>query len=245
MKRLLRLSLLPLLSIALAFSCQKIELPDGTADEGAQNAAGGGNGASPSLDTSNALTVGEAMQRAADGSEVVIKGYIVGYTASSMSNASFSVPGDKANTNMLLSDTPDEFDELCCLPVELPTTGRNLRGLLNLYDHPEYFNQYIAIQGKLTTYFRVNGLKSPTAFAFIAPPENSGGGNESGSGDNESGGDGNESGGGGNESGGGDEEEEDKGQGGSDGEEEKPDDPQTDGKNYPQISDSLTIIAGR
>lgn len=231
MKRLLRLSLLPLLSMALAFSCQKIELPDGTADEGAQNAAGGGNGASPSLDTSNALTVGEAMQRAADGSEVVIKGYIVGYTTSSMSNASFSVPGDKANTNMLLSDTPDEFDELCCLPVELPTTGRNLRGLLNLYDHPEYFNQYIAIQGKLTTYFRVVGLKSPTAFAFIAPPENSGGGNESGSGDNESGG--------------GDEEEDDKGQGGSEGEEEKPDNPPTDGKNYPQISDSLTIIAGR
>ena len=231
MKRLLRLSLLPLLSIALAFSCQKIELPDGTADEGAQNAAGGGNGASPSLDTSNALTVTEAMQRAADGSEVVIKGYIVGYTTSSMSNASFSVPGDKANTNMLLSDTPDEFDELCCLPVELPTTGRNLRGQLNLYDHPEYFNQYIAIQGKLTTYFRVVGLKSPTAFAFIAPPENSGGGNESGSGDNESGGD--------------DEEEDDKGQGGSDGEEEKPDNPPTDGKNYPQISDSLTIIAGR
>ena len=238
MKRLLRLSLLPLLSMALAFSCQKIELPDGTADDSTQNAAGGGNGASPSLDTSNALTVTEAMQRAADGSEVVIKGYIVGYTTSSMSNASFSVPGDKANTNMLLSDTPDEFDELCCLPVELPTTGRNLRGLLNLYDHPEYFNQYIAIQGKLTTYFRVVGLKSPTAFAFISPPENSGGGNESGSGDNESGGDG-------NESGGGDEEEDDKDQGGSDGEEEKPDNPQTDGKNYPQISDSLTIIAGR
>ena len=231
MKRLIRLSLLPLLSMALAFSCQKIELPDGTADDSTQNAAGGGNGASPSLDTSNALTVTEAMQRAADGSEVVIKGYIVGYTTSSMSNASFSIPNDKANTNMLLSDTPDEFDELCCLPVELPTTGRNLRGLLNLYDHPEYFNQYIAIQGKLTTYFRVVGLKSPTAFAFIAPPENSGGGNESGSGDNESGG--------------GDEEEGDKGQGGSDGEEEKPDNPPTDGKNYPQISDSLTIIAGR
>lgn len=224
MKRLLRLSLLPLLSIALAFSCQKIELPDGTADEGSQNAAGGGNGASPSLDTSNALTVAEAMQRTADGSEVVIKGYIVGYTTSSMSNASFSVPDDKPNTNMLLSDTPDEDDYLYCLPVELPTTGRNLRGLLNLYDHPEYFNQYIAIQGKLTTYFRVVGLKSPTAFAFIAPPENSGGGNESGDGD---------------------EEEDDEGQGDGDGEEEKPDSTQTDGKNYPQISDSLTIIAGR
>lgn len=231
MKRLIRLSLLPLLSIALAFSCQKIELPDGTADEGAQNATGGGNGASPSLDTSNALTVTEAMQRAADGSEVVIKGYIVGYTTTSMNNVVFSIPDDKPNTNMLLSDNPDEYDELCCLPVELPTTGRNLRGLLNLYDHPEYFNQYIAIQGKLTTYFRVVGLKSPTAFAFIAPPENSGGGNESGNGDNESGG--------------GDEEEDDKGQGGSDGEEEKPDNPPTDGKNYPQISDSLTIIAGR
>lgn len=231
MKRLLRLSLLPLLSMALAFSCQKIELPDGTADEGAQNATGGGNGASPSLDTSNALTVTEAMQRAADGCEVVIKGYIVGYTTTSMNNVVFSIPDDKPNTNMLLSDYPDEYDELCCLPVELPTTGRNLRGLLNLYEHPEYFNQYIAIQGKLTTYFRVVGLKSPTAFAFIAPPENSSGDNESG--------------GGGNESGGGDEEEDDKGQGGSDGEEEKPDNPPTDGKNYPQISDSLTIIAGR
>ena len=231
MKRLLRLSLLPLLLMALAFSCQKIELPDGTADDSTQNAAGGGNGASPSLDTSNALTVTEAMQRAADGSEVVIKGYIVGYTTTSMNNVIFSIPDDKPNTNMLLSDNPDEYDELCCLPVELPTTGRNLRGLLNLYDHPEYFNQYIAIQGKLTTYFRVVGLKSPTAFAFITPPENSGGGNESGGGNNESGGS--------------DEEEDDEGQGGSDGEEEKPDNPPTDGKNYPQISDSLTIIAGR
>ena len=220
----LRLSLLPLLSITLAFSCQKIELPDGTADEGAQNAAGGGNGASPSLDTSDALTVAEAMQRTADGSEVVIKGYIVGYTTTSMNNVVFSIPDDKPNTNMLLSDTPDEFDDLCCLPVELPTTGRNLRGQLNLYDHPEYFNQYIAIQGKLSTYFRVVGLKSPTAFAFIAPPENSGGGNESGDGE---------------------EEEDDEGQGDGDEEEEKPDSTQTDGKNYPQISDSLTIIAGR
>lgn len=224
MKRLLRLSLLPLLSIALAFSCQKIELPDGTADDSAQNAAGGGNGASPSLDTSNALTVAEAMQRTADGSEVVIKGYIVGYTTTSINNVVFSIPDDKPNTNMLLSDTPDEFDDLCCLPVELPTTGRNLRGQLNLYDHPEYFNQYIAIQGKLTTYFRVNGLKSPTAFAFITPPENSGGGNESDDGD---------------------EEEDDEGQGDGDEEEEKPDSTQTNGKNYPQISDSLTIIAGR
>lgn len=224
MKRLFRLSLLPFLSIALVFSCQKIELPDSTTDENTQSAAGGGNGASPSLDTSNALTVGEAMLMAADGSEVIIKGYIVGYTTTSMNRPTFSIPDDKPNTNMLLSDNPDEYDELCCLPVELPTTGKNMRGLLNLYDHPEYFNQYIAIKGTLTTYFRVVGLKSPTAFAFITPPGNNGG-------DNESGGD--------------DEEEDDKGQGGSDGEEEKPDNPPTDGKNYPQISDSLTIIAGR
>lgn len=224
MKRLLRLSLIPLLSIVLAFSCQKIELPDSTTDEDEQSAAGGGNGASPSLDTSNALTVGEAMLMAADGSEVVIKGYIVGYTTSSMNNVVFSIPDDKPNTNMLLSDNPNEYDETCCLPVELPTTGRNLRGLLNLYDHPEYFNQYIAIKGTLTTYFRVNGLKSPTAFAFITPPGNNGGGNESGDGDGD---------------------EEDKPGDGGDGEEEKPDEPQTDGKNYPQISDSLTIIAGR
>lgn len=222
MKRLLRLSLLPLLSIALVFSCQKIELPDSTTDEDKQSAAGGGNDTSSAPDMSNALTVGEAMLMAADGSEVVIKGYIAGYVTTSMNYPLFSIPDDKPNTNMLLSDNPNEYDETCCLPVELPTTGRNLRGLLNLYDHPEYFNQYIAIQGTLTTYFRVVGLKSPTAFAFIAPPENSGGGNESG---------------------GGDEEEDDEGQG--DGEEEKPDAPQTDGKNYPQISDSLTIIAGK
>ena len=224
MKRLFRLSLLPFLSIALVFSCQKIELPDSTTDENTQSAAGGGNGASPSLDTSNALTVGEAMLMAADGSEVIIKGYIVGYTTTSMNRPTFSIPDDKPNTNMLLSDNPDEYDELCCLPVELPTTGKNMRGLLNLYDHPEYFNQYIAIKGTLTTYFRVVGLKSPTAFAFITPPGNNGGGNESDDGDGD---------------------EEDKPGDGDDGEEEKPDNPPTGDKNYPQISDSLTIIAGR
>ncbi|MGN1241211.1 MAG: DUF6359 domain-containing protein, partial [Alloprevotella sp.] len=206
MKRLLRLSLLPLLSIALVFSCQKIELPDSTTDEDKQSAAGGGNDTSSAPDMSNALTVGEAMLMAADGSEVVIKGYIVGYVTTSMNYPLFSIPDDKPNTNMLLSDNPDEYDETCCLPVELPTTGKNMRGLLNLYDHPEYFNQYIAIKGTLTTYFRVNGLKSPTAFAFITPPGNNGGGNESGDGDGD---------------------EEDKPGDGGDGEEEKPDDPQT------------------
>ena len=224
MKRLFRLSLLPFLSIALVFSCQKIELPDSTTDENTQSAAGGGNGASPSLDTSNALTVGEAMLMAADGSEVIIKGYIVGYTTTSMNRPTFSIPDDKPNTNMLLSDNPDEYDELCCLPVELPTTGKNMRGLLNLYDHPEYFNQYIAIKGTLTTYFRVVGLKSPTAFAFITPPGNNGGDNESDDGDGD---------------------EEDKPGDGDDGEEERPDNAPTGDKNYPQVSDSLTIIAGR
>ena len=99
-----------------------------------------------------------------------------------------------------------------------------MRGLLNLYDHPEYFNQYIAIKGTLTTYFRVVGLKSPTAFAFITPPGNNGGDNESDDGDGD---------------------EEDKPGDGDDWEEEKPDNPPTGDKNYPQISDSLTIIAGR
>ena len=224
MKRLFRLSLLPFLSIALVFSCQKIELPDSTTDENTQSAAGGGNGASPSLDTSNALTVGEAMLMAADGSEVIIKGYIVGYTTTSMNRPTFSIPDDKPNTNMLLSDNPDEYDELCCLPVELPTTGKNMRGLLNLYDHPEYFNQYIAIKRTLTTYFRVVGLRSPTAFAFITPPGNNGGGNESDDGNGD---------------------EEDKPGDGDDGEGGKPDNAPTGDKNYPQISDSLTIIAGR
>ena len=118
MKRLLRLSLLPLLSIALVFSCQKIELPDSTTDEDKQSAAGGGNDTSSAPDMSNALTVGEAMLMAADGSEVVIKGYIVGYVTTSMNYPLFSIPDDKPNTNMLLSDNPNEYDELCCLPVD-------------------------------------------------------------------------------------------------------------------------------
>ena len=53
------------------------------------------------------------------------------------------------------------------LPVRLTTTGANFRQQLNLYDNPELLGARIAVQGKIETYFRINGIKNLDSFILL------------------------------------------------------------------------------
>ena len=158
-------------SLAMLFlccftSCQKIEF--GEDGKGTEKPSTGGETQPSSGDT---LRISMALMLKPD-TVVTIKGYIVGYVkGTSMGKAVFSLPDGVANTNLLLADNPSETDSNRCLPVALAKGGElQLREQLNLLDHPELMHRAIVFSGLLTSYFRVNGLK--TIYDFKICEEN-------------------------------------------------------------------------
>ena len=109
-------------------------------------------------------TVTEALAAYVDGQKIpgIVKGYIVGAMNSTGYVPEFSAT--KVNTNILLSDDPDEDAIENCIIVQLPSGS--IRNELNLADHPEYFQKEIKITGSIEKYFQQAGLKSPTAYEF-------------------------------------------------------------------------------
>lgn len=140
--------------------CEKIELPDKNKTEGKTDKGDTKDDDDDDDDeeTSDTLTIAQAL-KASDEDEYIIKGYIVGYASgSSLSSAVFGIP-PKANTNMLLADSPYETEAARCLPVKLSAAGAiSYRDELNLFDHPEYLGARIAIDGWMSQYFKVNGI---------------------------------------------------------------------------------------
>ena len=112
-------------------------------------------------------SIGEA-QALERGKEVWIEGYIVGCVSGSMkTGCNFSASANTA-ANILLADTfptGGENDYLYCLPVELPT-GTIERNDLNLYDNPNNYHRKLRIQGDITLYYKVAGIKDIAAYIF-------------------------------------------------------------------------------
>ena len=109
-------------------------------------------------------TVTEALAAYVDGKQIpgIVKGYIVGAM-----NSKGYVPefGETTvNTNILLSDDPDEDAIENCIIVQLPSGS--IRNELNLVDHADYYKKEIKITGSIEKYFQQAGLKNPTAYEF-------------------------------------------------------------------------------
>lgn len=147
-----------LLLLSLFCGCGELELP--TDADGADN-DGGQNGTEAPVPTAPGDTLSvEAFRTACDEGEVAwVKGYIVGYVdGNSLASSVFSLPTEKANSNMLLALTPYEDDPARCLPVKLEaTTSYATRAELNLLDHPEHLQRPIVLLALRGTYFRTAG----------------------------------------------------------------------------------------
>ncbi|MBR4296825.1 MAG: hypothetical protein IKT82_01365 [Bacteroidaceae bacterium] len=139
-------------------SCTKLEEEETETPptENPENNQGGAND-----DTqSDTLTVVEALQMSPE-QWAVVKGYIVGYVdGTSISKAKFSAPTEKANTNLLIADSKSETDYKRCLPIQLKS-GTDEHILYNLLHYPQRLGTSIAVEGILTSYFKVNGFKYP------------------------------------------------------------------------------------
>ena len=151
--------------LVLPTSCEKtLLLDDDSNEEGTQN----GDNETPE-EVGDTLTVAEFLQ-VEPGNVVTVKGYIVGYLAStSFSGAVFGLPTETANTNFIMADRPDETNPDHCIAVKL-NAGEE-REALNLLDNPEYLHQYVAVKGLSATYFRRNGITEILAVESIDAPQ--------------------------------------------------------------------------
>lgn len=115
------------------------------------------------------------------GRGVWIEGYIVGSVKGSMKNGCNYTSEATTTANILLADTfpsGNEQDYLYCLPVELP--NGDIRMELNLYDNPEHYHRKVRIQGDLTLYYTVVGMKGVEDFSFSEDDDEDENGNEDG-----------------------------------------------------------------
>lgn len=111
-------------------------------------------------------SIGEA-QTLGRGKDVWIEGYIVGCVDGSMKNGcQYNIPVTVAS-NILLADTfptGSENDYLYCMPAQLPE-GID-RDELNLYDNPDKYHRKVRIQGDITLYYKVAGIKNIGGYIF-------------------------------------------------------------------------------
>lgn len=102
-----------------------------------------------------------------DGSVAWVQGYIVGVmevqSEPYSQTPNFTGPFT-TNSNLMISDNPDEDKSKNCLMVQLPVG--DIRTVLNLVDHADNLKQPVILQGTLTSYFSAAGLKEVSAGIF-------------------------------------------------------------------------------
>lgn len=111
-----------------------------------------------------------------------VSGYIVGYVngqsynngcvfsaeAPAAAPAAHRAEGDEpqvSNTNILLSDDPSCTDPAKCIPVQL-ANKLGMREALSLRDNPSYLHKKVWVEGTLTPYFSVAGVKEVVDWSF-------------------------------------------------------------------------------
>ena len=111
-----------------------------------------------------------------------VSGFIVGYVngqsynngcvfsaeAPAAAPAAHRAEGEEpqvSNTNILLSDDPSCTDPAKCIPVQL-ANKLGMREALSLRDNPSYLHKKVWVEGTLTPYFSVAGVKEVVDWSF-------------------------------------------------------------------------------
>lgn len=135
---------------------------------------------------SSPYTIAEA-QASRSTKSVWIEGYIVGTISGSMKSGCNYSQKATTQSNILLADTfptGDENDYQLCLPIELPN-GSIERDELNLCDNPDNYHRKIRLQGDITLYYKVVGIKKIADYIFCDEDVNENGNKNEGEGENE------------------------------------------------------------
>lgn len=103
------------------------------------------------------------VQGGATGTDVWVKGYIVGWVEGQVlaDGAKFNASAT-VQTNILIADTKDANTVAACIPVQLP--AGDVRTALNLQTNPGNLGKEVLLKGSLEKYFSTAGLKSVSQF---------------------------------------------------------------------------------
>lgn len=181
MKKTSSLYLLLLISTALLLSCEKPnyesentntenKATNGDSTEGSKgNTDNGGwnNDSDEKYDWQNGDTVNvKKFYIIETGTEIWIKGYIVGCaTGSSGYKYQLSAPFEY-NTAILVADSKWETNYANCAAIQLKS-GSKIRKDLNLVDNPGLHRIKVAVYGKKTAYLKLAGMKEITEYTVF------------------------------------------------------------------------------
>ena len=116
----------------------------------------------------NPYTIEDVMKLQNPNQKYWVKGVIVGFVngASISTGAVFDLTSAEtiSNSNLLLAAEAGVTDPALCVPVQLPTA---IRAALNLSDNPANLGRELLINGDLTAYFSVTGIKNATEYELV------------------------------------------------------------------------------
>lgn len=152
MKKYIFSVLMAAMAVFTFSSCEDVPAPYGTPNKpSTPEAKTTGTEADPYTVT-DAKLVGS-------GTNVFVKGYIVGYIPTgekSLSSAVFGAKGENVSTsNVLIAASADESDVNKCMPIQLS----NVRDAVNLSANPDNLGKEVTLCGKILAYFGATGLK--------------------------------------------------------------------------------------
>lgn len=152
MKKYIFSVLMAAMAVFTFSSCEDVPAPYGTPNQpSTPEATTSGTEADPYTVT-DAKIVGT-------GTNVFVKGYIVGYIPTgekSLNSAVFGTIGENVSTsNVLIAASADESDVNKCMPIQLS----NVRDAVNLSANPGNLGKEVTLCGNILTYFGAIGLK--------------------------------------------------------------------------------------
>ena len=152
MKKYIFSVLMAAMAVFTFSSCEDVPAPYGTPNKpSTPEATTSGTEADPYTVT-DARIVGT-------GTNVFVKGYIVGYIPTgekSLKSAVFGATGENVSTsNVLIAASADETDVNKCMPIQLS----NVRDAVNLSANPGNLGKEVTLCGNILTYFGAIGLK--------------------------------------------------------------------------------------
>ncbi|MBO7590780.1 MAG: chitobiase/beta-hexosaminidase C-terminal domain-containing protein [Prevotella sp.] len=117
----------------------------------------------------NPYTVAEVIDGTATGSNIYVRGFIVGEYTGKATNPKTSDFG--GNSNFAVADAFSASPVVGnCIPVELPSSPSSIRTNWGLKDNPSKVGYQVLFKGNAQSYFSTNGIKGTSEITAVAVP---------------------------------------------------------------------------
>ncbi len=165
---------LAILSFSILLSCEKpvIETEKEsttTKNNDSTTSTNGDNGGWANDDgnasTGDTLNVSSFKADAENGTEVWVRGYIVGCATGSGGYQYQLAAPYEFSTAVLIADSKEETNKSNTIAIQLKS-GSKIRREVNLVDHPDNIGKLLIVNGTKTTYLKIGGIKEISSYTL-------------------------------------------------------------------------------